>query len=392
MIVVPFCSPWHAPLVEAALSGVGRPCRVTSASGEDVVRAGLETVNNDACYAALLSAGRAVSLLRERRCEAVGVTEPARVVVPTPCVFCRGDDAPYLVAHALDAAGLGEGVGVLGADEALDALSRDTRAVARLADAVALGDVLLQARLRVRPYLDEDDARAFDDLLSSQREGFCASLASDERLSFASVLGSFDAAMAGFGVPDRDGRPVVGVVGTLPAVFDEGMNAGLAACLEREGCEAALPYLLPLAVFSLQQKDVAEPLREALDERCSALKNRAAAGFSCPTVQDLKRASADVVPGHVVQGAGWTIAGYARLFVRAGVRDLVYARAFGCLAGHVAGQGALKPLRARCAAEGSDVNLATIEFDPGTSEVNQVNRIKLMTTVAKRAAKRRRNP
>ena len=99
-----------------------------------------------------------------------------------------------------------------------------------------------------------------------------------------------------------------------------------------------------------------------------------------------------MVPGHLVQGAGWTVAGYARLFVRAGVGDLVYVRAFGCLAGHVVGQGALKPLRALCAAEGEDVNLATIEFDPGTSEVNQVNRIKLLTAVAKRAAKRRRNP
>ncbi|WP_158539637.1 hypothetical protein [Gordonibacter sp. 28C] len=390
MIVVPFFSPWHAPLVEAALSAAGRPCRVPAAAGEDVVRAGLETVNNDACYAALLAAGRAMSLLREPRSGVAA--DPVRVIVPTPCVFCRGDDAPYLVAHALDVAGLGEGVGVLGADEALDALAGDVRAVELVADAVALGDVLLQTRLRVRPYLGADGVRGLDDLLSSWREKFCKALSSEERIPFESVLDSFDDAVAGFGVPERDGRPVVGVVGTVPAVFDEGMNAGLAACVEREGCEAALPYLLPLAAYALQEKGVAGPLRTALDDRCVALRSRAANGFPCPTVQDLEHAAADVVPGHLVQGAGWTIAGYARLFVRAGVGDLVYVRAFGCLAGHVVGQGALKPLRALCAAEGEDVNLATIEFDPGTSEVNQVNRIKLLTAVAKRAAKRRRNP
>lgn len=91
------------------------------------------------------------------------------------------------------------------------------------------------------------------------------------------------------------------------------------------------------------------------------------------------------------RGAGWAIAGAALLFARAGVRDLVYARTFGCLAGQVTGQGAVKPLRVRCAAEGMDASIATIEFDPGTSEVNQLNRIKLLTAVAKRAAKRRRN-
>lgn len=65
MIVVPFFSAWHAPLVEAALSAGGEECRVLAAGGEEVVRAGLETVNNDACYAALLAAGRTVGFLRE---------------------------------------------------------------------------------------------------------------------------------------------------------------------------------------------------------------------------------------------------------------------------------------------------------------------------------------
>ena len=64
MIVVPFFSTWHAPFVEAALSAGGEACRVLAAGSEEAVRAGLEAVNNDACYAALLAAGRTVELLR----------------------------------------------------------------------------------------------------------------------------------------------------------------------------------------------------------------------------------------------------------------------------------------------------------------------------------------
>lgn len=436
MIVVPFFSAWHAPLVEAALSAGGEECRVLAAGGEEVVRAGLETVNNDACYAALLAAGRTVGFLREGAAAGAALTGcgaclpkqrmqaqpaavrprvdsahgeaaqpmaekpldpladpvagPLRVAVPTPCVRCRGDDAPYLLAQALAASGLEARASVISGTDALEALAADARAAARLADALAFGDALLQARLRVRPYTRPADEPVFDALLAASSARACRALAANAFVLEGS-LRAFGAALAGFGLSERDGRPIVGVVGAAPAVFDERMNAGLVACIEREGCEAALPYLLPLAAAALREKGGAAPLHAALDERCRVLQRHAGACLRCPTVQDLERAGTEVVPRFLVQGAGWTIAGSALLFVRAGVRDLVYARAFGCLAGHVVGQGAIKPLRTWCAADGVDANIATIEVDPGTSEVNQVNRIKLMTAVAKRAAARRRS-
>lgn len=406
MIVVPFFSTWHAPFVEAALSAGGEACRVLAAGSEGAVRAGLEAVNNDACYTALLAAGRTVELLRadggasdamRARAAAAGerldapraTEEPLRVAVPSPCVRCRGDDAPYLVRQALAASELG-GVPVIDGIEALESAAADARAVARLADALAFGDALLQARLRIRPYTSPTDAPAFDALLAACADRVCGALAADA-FALEEGLHVLDEELADFGAPARDGRPIVGVVGALPAVFDERMNAGLVASIEREGCEVALPCLLPLAAAALRGKGVAAPLGAALDERCLVLQRPAGAGFRCPTVRDLERAGTEVVPRFLVQGAGWTIAGTALLFARAGVLDLVYARAFGCLAGQVTGQGAVKPLRMRCAAEGMDANIATIEFDPGTSEVNQLNRIKLLTAVAKRAAKRRRS-
>ena len=180
MIVVPFFSTWHAPFVEAALSAGGEACRVLAAGSEEAVRAGLEAVNNDACYAALLAAGRTVELLRAdggasdamraRAAAAAGrrvdvscaSDEPLRVAVPSPCVRCRGDDAPYLVRQALAASELGGGVPVIDGIEALESAAADARAVARLADALAFGDALLQARLRIRPYTGLSLIHIFD--------------------------------------------------------------------------------------------------------------------------------------------------------------------------------------------------------------------------------------
>ena len=189
MIVVPFFSTWHAPFVEAALPRPGgEACRVLAAGSEEAVRAGLEAVNNDACYAALLAAGRTVELLRAdggasdamraRAAAAAGrrvdvscaSDEPLRVAVPSPCVRCRGDDAPYLVragARRIRAGGRRAGDRRHRGARVCPAL-RDARAVARLADALAFGDALLQARgLRIRPYTGPADALALDALLAA---------------------------------------------------------------------------------------------------------------------------------------------------------------------------------------------------------------------------------
>lgn len=398
MILLPFFSPWHAPFVQAACAQVDGGCRVACSYGEETVRRGLELVNNDACYGALLAAGQVVSSLgaegagrADSRADGAAPADACvAVVVPVPCVRCRADDGPYLVAQALRASGA-EGTRVLGAEEAFARLLPEPEDAARVADAIAAGDVLLQAATRMRPYLTAADRIAFGELVASGKATAIDALAAGGSFDLRAWAEGLDAAARCFGAPARDGRPIVGVVGSAPAVFNEGMNARLAAAIEREGCEVALPYFAPLAAYALRERGVGGSLLIALEERCRLLSRPQGLRRPCPTLDDLERSGTVLVPRHVVQGAGWTIAGQAALFVEEGVHDLVYARLFGCLAGHVVGQGVVKRLR-ELGGEGLDgapVNVTSVEFDPGTSNVNQVNRIKLMAAVAKRTAQRR---
>ena len=51
---------------------------------------------------------------------------------------------------------------------------------------------------------------------------------------------------------------------------------------------------------------------------------------------------------------------------------------FACLPNHVTGKGMFKELKRRY----PGTNIVGIDYDPGASEVNQLNRIKLMLSVA----------
>ena len=64
--------------------------------------------------------------------------------------------------------------------------------------------------------------------------------------------------------------------------------------------------------------------------------------------------------------------------IHSGVLNIVCAQPFGCLPNHVVGKGVIKELRR----QHQDANIVAVDYDPGASEVNQLNRIKLMLSTA----------
>ena len=67
--------------------------------------------------------------------------------------------------------------------------------------------------------------------------------------------------------------------------------------------------------------------------------------------------------------------------IHSGVKNIVCTQPFGCLPNHIVGKGVIKPLRAAF----PGTNIIAIDYDPGASEVNQLNRIKLMLANAHKA-------
>ena len=73
-------------------------------------------------------------------------------------------------------------------------------------------------------------------------------------------------------------------------------------------------------------------------------------------------------------------------YIEHGIPNIVCVQPFACLPNHVVGKGVIKSIREKY----PYANISTIDYDPGASETNQTNRIKLLTTVAKDNLKKKK--
>ena len=64
--------------------------------------------------------------------------------------------------------------------------------------------------------------------------------------------------------------------------------------------------------------------------------------------------------------------------IHSGAPNIVCMQPFACLPNHVTGKGVIKALRKKY----PQSNIVAVDYDPGASEVNQLNRIKLMLSTA----------
>ena len=84
-----------------------------------------------------------------------------------------------------------------------------------------------------------------------------------------------------------------------------------------------------------------------------------------------------VSPGNQT-GEGWFLTGEMLELIEGDVPNIVCIQPFGCLPNHIVGKGVIKEIRRRH----PEANIVAIDYDPGASEVNQLNRIKLMLSTA----------
>ena len=74
-------------------------------------------------------------------------------------------------------------------------------------------------------------------------------------------------------------------------------------------------------------------------------------------------------------------------YIENGIPNIVCVQPFACLPNHVVGKGVIKTIRDKYPYS----NISPIDYDPGASETNQTNRIKLLMTVAKDNLKAKQN-
>ncbi len=191
-------------------------------------------------------------------------------------------------------------------------------------------------------------------------------------------------------------KPRVGIVGEILVKFHPDANNHLVDFLESEGAEAVMPGLLDFVLYSTYNaQEKHEKLSgsfwnmllskigiggiEFIYRRAMRKALEASERFEAPeTIYEIAEGAEKHISLANQTGEGWFLTGEMVELIESGVKNVLILQPFACLPNHVVGKGMVKKLRD--AYDG--VNLKPIDYDPGASEVNQQNRIKLLLSTA----------
>jgi len=265
----------------------------------------------------------------------------------------------------------------------------------KIIQGILYGDLLMRVLYRTRPYEQVSGAAntLYEKWSNKCEQSLLNGQFGDFKRNVAEIVREFDE------LPRKDtAKPRVGVVGEILAKYHPTANNDIVRLLEDEGCEVVMPDLIDFVIYSAYNPAyrakyfgmskmegvignglirVIEMYRKHLRNALSQSKH-----FESPaTIQQLEKNAEPIVSLGNQTGEGWFLTAEMVELINNGVANIVCTQPFACLPNHVTGKGVIKELKRRFPA----ANVVAVDYDPGASEVNQINRIKLMLSVAKTA-------
>ena len=397
-ILCPQMSPIHFDLVEPALRASGYNVEILNNDNKQAVDIGLQYVNNDACYPSLMVVGQIMEAILSGAYD----TDKLAVIVTQTGGGCRASNYIAFIRRALKKVDLAH-IPVISLN--LNGIEKNPGfkftmpMILRGLYAVLIGDVFMRCLYRMRPYeaVAGEANQVHKKWLERSKEFLTHGYPSRRRFKklVKEIIRDFDNIKTVDVV-----KPRVGVVGEILVKFMPSANNYLVDLLEKEGAEAVVPDLTDFFLYSFynqnfkvshlgfkRQKAVAAnigihvlewmraPIVKALEESTH---------FTPPVrIERLAEMASKIVSLGNQTGEGWFLTGEMLELIHSGAGNIVCTQPFACLPNHVVGKGVIKELRRHH----PESNVVAIDFDPGASEVNQLNRIKLMLTTAKNRLK-----
>ncbi|MDR0821412.1 MAG: 2-hydroxyacyl-CoA dehydratase [Oscillospiraceae bacterium] len=391
-VLAPQMSPMHFGLLEAAFTHSGYNFVVLDKRGRDVVDAGLKYVNNDACYPAILVIGQLMHALDSGEYD---LTQTSLLISQTGGA-CRATNYIGMIKKALADGGYGNipliSLNVVGMEKQPGFSLSPTLAL-RCIEALIYGDCLSRCLLRVRPYeTHKGDAII---VFNKWQEKLKAELKAASLPTFAANLKQIVAEFSAIETLDIK-KPRVGLVGEILVKYHPAANNDVIDLLEAEGAEAVVPDLMGFIYFICDHANSRYDFLTVSTKR-HLLSNAAISLFeylekpyleaitgtkfgSFLPIKEMRKLVDGVVSTGNIAGEGWFLSAEMVELIHSGVNNIVCMQPFACLPNHVTGKGIIGELRRRH----PESNIVAVDYDPGASEVNQINRIKLMLTQAVR--------
>ena len=395
-ILAPQMSPIHFELVEELLKNEGFNAVLLPSVDQGAVDMGLKYVNNDICYPSILVTGQIMEAVLSGKYD----LSRTAVLITQTGGGCRATNYIALIRKALKDSGHPE-VPVISLTAA-SGLDEDNSGfnifkpelLVKALYALLYGDLIMQLLYRVRPYEAEaGSADALYDRMMAEAKGVL--LSASRRSFYGLCQRTVDAFEALPLVNDRS-KPRVGVVGEILVKFHPTANNQVVRVIEQEGCEANVPGLVDFFLFgmtnAINMKDelgtkatsrfthkAGIKLIEGFREPINKMLEASTRFEPYPSVWELAEKAGQVLSLCNTMGEGWLLTAEMCDLIETGTPNIVCCSPFACLPNHVVGKAVIKRLREMH----PESNIVAVDYDPGASEVNQLNRIKLMISVAK---------
>ena len=387
-ILVPQMSPLHFQLLDPVLNSEGYDFEMLPAPTREDVEIGLKYINNDACYPAIIVVGQLMSALLSGKYD----VDKTAVIISQTGGGCRATNYIGYLRKALIDAGM-EQVPILSLNasdmERQPGFKLTKSFLHRMIQAVVYGDALMQCVLATRPYeINPGSADALCDYwIKKLRERITKANIFQYSKYIKNIIDDFD----NLPVDKSKPRPRVGVVGEIYVKFHPSANNNINELIEKEGGEVVTSGLLDFFLYCAMDSTYrAKHLdgtwlsgffgslaREALELYRLPYAKAVAASKNFDPLQRMTKVAKEAA--HFIDlgnqcGEGWFLTGDMIDLIEKGAKQVVCLQPFGCLPNHVSGKGMVKTLSEAY----PDVRIAAIDYDPGSSAVNQANRLKLL--------------
>ena len=393
-ILIPQMAPIHFALLEDMLKSEGYNAKLLKNCTMHTVETGLKYVNNDACYPSILTTGQMIEALESGEYD---LNKTALIMSQTGG-GCRATNYIGFIRKALKDAGYSNvpviSFNVVGMEKN-PGFKITFSLISKILKGIIYADLLQKLRMKNRAYeLNKGETeKLFEKWLEKTKKIIAKSNIKQFKDGITEMVEDFEKIKWDTSVV----KPKVGVVGEVLIKYHPFGNNNIAEKLEEEGAEVILPDFMGFIKFICTHKITfnqllnidkakAKIFRYAIKfmdklERFSrdAIANSKKDYLPTCDIWELEDKVKDILSIGNQTGEGWFLTAEMIEYIEHGIDNIVCVQPFACLPNHIVGKGVIKTIRSKY----KDANIVAIDYDPGASETNQTNRIKLLMTVAK---------
>ena len=393
-ILMPQMAPIHFEIIEAAVKDSGYNIELLRECTDHTVETGLKYVNNDACYPSILTTGQMIEALQSGKYD---LNKTALIMSQTGG-GCRATNYIGFIRKALKDAGFANvpviSFNVVGMEK-MPGFKITLPLVERLLKAVIYADLLQKMLTKNRAYEVHkgETQQLFNTWMDKAKKLACHSTMKDFKESIYAIVDDFEKIELDISIE----KPKVGIVGEVLIKYHPFGNNFVANKLEEEGAEVILPDFMGFVKFIATHKitfnqlikidgmkakifKTAIKLIDILEKDLRIALSKSKKGYLQPCdIWELEDKVQDILSIGNQTGEGWFLTAEMVEYIEHGIPNIVCVQPFACLPNHVVGKGVIKTIRSKY----PEANISPIDYDPGASEANQTNRIKLLMTVAK---------